>query len=220
MKLYSIDMSSGHPGSHNALKVSILLNELGISYELVELDPATELQPAEADYRRLNPNGLTPTLDDNGFLLWESGAILQYLCDCHGGGGLLPRTGKLRALTLQWLGWEASTLTPSLMAFFIAATAENCDEEGLVSCRQRLLKNLDILNVQLAGQEWVTGTYSIADIALGCNVAAAFMLQFDLGSFPELLQWLGRLRLRPEWQEPVFLRDLEMGIAQGQLPDS
>lgn len=207
LRLYHILPRADHPGSHNALKVAVLLRELGLEFELVDVDPARELRPAEAPLRRLNPNGLTPILDDDGFILWESAAILQYLCDSRGPTPLLPIEARQRARVLQWLGWEASTLIPALMALYMARIGGG--EDAAAAARVEFL--LGMLEQQLGGRDWVADAYSIADIALGAGVPALLPLGVDFASYPALRRWLAALRQRPAWRDDIFLADLRAG---------
>ncbi|WP_372718525.1 glutathione S-transferase family protein [Immundisolibacter sp.] len=206
-RLYHILPRGDHPGSHNALKVAVLLRELDLEFELVDLDPATQLRPADAPLRRLNPNGLTPILDDDGFILWESAAILQYLCESRGPTPLLPIETRQRARVLQWLAWEGSTLIPALMALYMARIGGGED----TSAATRVDFLLGLLEQQMAGRDWVGESYSIADIALGAGVPALLPLGVDFVPFPELRHWLARLRARPAWQDDIFLGDLRAG---------
>lgn len=207
LRLYHILPRADHPGSHNALKVAVLLRELGLAFELIDVDPARELRPADAPLRRLNPNGLTPILDDDGFILWESAAILQYLCDSRGPTPLLPIEPRQRARVLQWLGWEASTFIPALMVLYVARLGGN--DDAAAAARVGFL--LGLLEQQLSGRDWVADAYSIADIALGASVPALLPLGVDFAPYPALRRWLDALRGRQAWQDEIFLADLRAG---------
>ncbi len=207
LRLYHILPRADHPGSHNALKVAVLLRELGLEFELIDVDPARELRPADAPLRRLNPNGLTPILDDGGFILWESAAILQYLCDSRGPTPLLPLEPRHRAHVLQWLAWEGSALIPALMALYMARLGGQDD----TAAAARVDFLLGLLEQQLSGRDWVADAYSIADIALGAGVPALLPLGVDFAPYPALRRWLAVLRQRPAWQDAIFLADLRAG---------
>lgn len=207
LRLYHILPRADHPGSHNALKVVVLLRELGLDFELIDVDPAHELRPADAPLRRLNPNGLTPILDDDGFILWESAAILQYLCDSRGPTPLLPIETRHRARVLQWLTWEASTLIPALMTLYLARIGGNDDTAA--AARVEFL--LGLLEQQMSERDSVADAYSIADIALGASVPALLPLGVDFAPYPVLRHWLAALCQRPAWQDDIFLSDLRAG---------
>jgi glutathione S-transferase len=110
LKLYHVTPRATHPGSHNALKVLIALSELNAPCEVIDMDPDRDLRPLDAPYRKLNPNGLTPTLDDDGYILWESSAIMQYLCATRGPTPCYPPTPRRAAWCSNgWLGKAAAS---------------------------------------------------------------------------------------------------------------
>jgi glutathione S-transferase len=207
LRLYHILPRADHPGSHNALKVAVLLRELALDFELINVDPASQLRPPDAPLRALNPNGLTPILDDDGFILWESAAILQYLCDSRGPTPLLPIEPKPRARVLQWLTWEASTVIPALMALYMARVGGGDDAAAV----RRVDIVLGLLERQLNSRAWVADNYSIADLALGCSVPALLSIGVNFAAYPMLRRWLHALRGRPAWQDDIFLADLRAG---------
>lgn len=205
MKLYHVKPGPGHPGSHNAVKVCIFMNEIGAPYEVIDCDPDLDLQSPASPLRKLNPNGLTPVIDDDGFILWESSAVLQYLATKHQADELYPQDPTRRAVLQQWLAWETSTLTPALMAGFMELSASGSIGEAAGA---RLDAALDILDRHLAAVEYAAGEYSIADIALGCSASALFLISWPLQTRTALLHWLGGLAARPAWQEDVFQNDI------------
>ncbi|GAB4349202.1 MAG: glutathione S-transferase [Immundisolibacter sp.] len=103
-------------GARQATKVSIMLQEIGEEFETVDLDRRGYVRPRNSEYRKINPNGRVPAIDDDGFILWEAGTILQYLAETRPAGRpLLPASGKLRYEILKWVMWDGSTLTPDLV---------------------------------------------------------------------------------------------------------
>ena len=216
MKLYHIEVE-GDPfgGSRNSCKALIGLEEIGGSYEIKALDRMADCRPSDAPFRKINPNGVTPTIDDNGFILWESGAILQYLAEANPASGLLPSDAKEKARVLQWVAWEGATYAPALLSFFFAMTAPEPDEAAVATTKDAFLATLAVLNNQLAGKDYVCGEYSIADIANGSITSLSFLLGLDLTPYPNILSWLARLRDKPSWQAaPAVMADMEAGKAQ------
>lgn len=101
-----------------AMAPHILLEELGVPYEKVPVDTAQGAHRAEA-YRRLNPNGLVPTLVDGDLVLYESAAICLHLCDTHPQAGLAPQPGTAqRAHFYKWLVWLTNSLQATLIVYF------------------------------------------------------------------------------------------------------
>ncbi len=216
IKLYHIQ-AEGDPfgGSRNGCKAVIALEEMGVAYEINALDRMADCRPTNSPYRQINPNGVTPTIDDNGFILWESGAILQYLADANPASGLLPVDLKARAKVQQWLAWEGASFAPALLNFFFAMTAPEPEEATVASTKEAFLGALGILNNQLAGKEYICGDYSIADIANGAITSLSFLLGLDLTPYPNILAWLARLREKPSWQAAAaVMSDMEAGKEQ------
>lgn len=202
-------------GARNSNKVVLALDELGERYELKTVLRLADVRPPDAPYRKLNPNGVVPTLEEDGLVLWESGAILRYLADSRPGRGLMPDDVRGRALAQQWLTWEGATLAPALIGYFLATLAEPRNEAAVEAARGAYLDKLGILDRQLAGRDYVAGAFSVADIALGSLTALSFGLGLDLGSYRHILAWLRRLRARPAFaRNEMFAADLQAGAAQ------
>src|SRR5688500_11928563 len=106
MKLYE------HPFSSAAFKVRAVIHELGLPVTLVPVD-MMKGEHKSPEFLAKNPNGKVPTLDDDGFLVWESNAILCYLAAKKSESGLMPADPRGMALVQQWLQWQATTFAPS-----------------------------------------------------------------------------------------------------------
>src|SRR5262245_9159436 len=108
MKIYS------NPMSPNSKRVLVCANELGLSPEVVAVD-LRKGEGQAADYLARNPMGKVPTLeDDDGYVLWESPAILIYLTSRYPSRGLLPTDSRAHAEVMRWMFWNASHLEPAL----------------------------------------------------------------------------------------------------------
>lgn len=202
-------------GARNSNKILLALDEIGEAYEVTLVSRLNDVRPADAPYRKLNPNGVAPTINDGGLVLWESGAILRYLADTRPGKGLMPDDLRAKAIPQQWLTWEGATIAPSLLGLFFAMMAQPPSAPAIETARAVYLGNLGILNAQLTGKDYVAGAFSVADIALGSLVALSFGLGLDLKPYPAILAWLKRLRGRPAWaKNEIFNADLAAGAAQ------
>lgn len=197
-----------YPGTA-AMIPHILLEELGVPYERVLVD-RVQNKHKEPAYLRLNPNGLIPVLTDGDLVLYETAAIVLHLCDTHPQAGLAPAVGTpQRAHFYKWLIWMASTLQPTLSAYFYPerwVSEGNTEAAAQVKARARekatgLLAQLDDL-VARHGGPWVDGPrYS----ALDCY---AFTLCRWTRNFPEgkarelpnLGPYLQRMSERPALQ--------------------
>src|SRR5437899_6349013 len=132
----------GRINSINVQKVLWALAELKVPYE--RTDAGLQFGVVnEPFYRRMNPNGRVPTIEDDGFVLWESNAIVRYLSEKHGAGTLWPNDLRQRADADRWMDWATSTVAPAITPVFwglIRTPAEKRDlkaiEEGVEKLSQ------------------------------------------------------------------------------------
>jgi glutathione S-transferase len=193
--------------SPNARKVRLVAAELGIPIERVRLKlDATELRTPE--YLAKNPNGKVPTLDDDGFVLWESGAILGYLAAKRPERGLVPADPKARALVEQWLLWWTSHPESALWRLVVERRikprlGKPGDDPTLVAqAESELARFLPILNQQLADKDYIVGGLSLVDFAVAPWLeAVAPMKEVNLDRYEHIHRWLARMQARPYWKE-------------------
>lgn len=189
----------GRASSGNVQKAIWALEELGLAYEHVEAGGAHGIV-GEARYRAMNPNGLVPTLEEDGFVLWESNAILRYLAQSHGGVLALPAEPRARALIDQWLDWQATAFTPAMRDVFLQLVRlppEKRDAAVIEASRTAGERCAALLDRHLADTPHVAGeTFSIADIAVGCAAHRWLILPFDKEARPNIVAWRDRLAQR------------------------
>lgn len=187
----------------NAYKVSVTLEELALPYAVVTVDLAHGEQKTE-EYLRLNPNGRVPTLVDDDFPIFESGAILMYLAEKT--GQLMPTDVKGRSQVIQWLMFQMGGIGPMMgqaNVFFryfpekIPAAIARYQGEG-----RRLFT---VLDRQLASREFLAGDYSIADIANWCWVRTAKWSGIETDGLPHLQRWLAAIAERPAVQRGILV---------------
>jgi glutathione S-transferase len=197
MKLYSF------PLSPNSKRVHICAAELGLPLDVQNLDFAAGEQRAPA-YLALNPMGKVPTVTDGDFALWESAAIL-----CHLGasrpGALWPVDAGAQAHVLQWLFFTSCHLDPYFTTLVVervikARRGAPTDEARVAAALEQLGRFLVIVEGQLTGRDYLTGTFTVADIAAGCTVELASLLLVDLTAYPHTRAWLARLGARASWR--------------------
>lgn len=214
VKLYHI-LPEGDPygGSRNAAKAAIALRHAKVEFETINMSRERDLRPPNGVYRRdVNPNGVTPTLDDDGFLLWESAAVLIYIAEKWAGTILLPADIRPRARVHQWLAWEGATFQPTLLELFSLKAGTDSGSNALLAAAARYNANLAVFNNNLKTNSFVGGAFSVADIALGCSVAIGFRLDVDLRPYSNVSAWLRRLNAMPAFgQEPAFSADVGFG---------
>ena len=160
------------------------------------------------DYRAMNPNGRIPTIRDGEFILWESNAIVRYLCRRYDKKGiLLPQTEEEYALADQWMDWYKTTLYPS----YIDLTWATVRTEPAVRNRRKIIElqsateeSLVILDVHLARTGYVVGSrLTMADIPFGALIYRYLNLQIERPALPAIDAWYQRLAKRPAFVEHV-----------------
>ncbi|WP_375392863.1 glutathione S-transferase family protein [uncultured Sphingomonas sp.] len=195
----------------NGVKVSIMLEETGLPYEVHKVSFAANEQKSP-EFLSLNPNGKIPAiLDPDGpdgvpIGVWESGAILVYLADRA--GRLLPAGGAARQEVLGWLWWQVGGLGPiaGQLNFFARMGGKDWeDKRPRDRFADEVKRLLGVLDGQLGGRDWIAGDYSIADIACLGWVRAARTVDKDAGligfdALPNLTAWLERGLARPAVQ--------------------
>ncbi len=188
-----------HPLSGNCYKVRLLLSQLGVPYERVYVD-IFEGEHKSADHREINPNMKIPVLQDGDFTMWESNAILFYLGRKFAPNDLFPDDPKAFGRASQWLFFGKTTIDPNLALaryFMRFLTPGNRDESELKRLHEEGNKALTVLNDHLTQNEFLAGSYSIADIGCYPYVALSPEGNFDLTSYSEILSWFERIKSTP-----------------------
>lgn len=198
----------GRKNSINVQKVLWACAELGLAFE--RIDRGGEFGgTATPEYRAMNPTGRIPTIDDDGFVLWESNAIVRYLAARYGMGTLCPRDDRLRAIANQWMDWQAIYVWPALQPAFlgIVRTAPAQRDQNAIDAALRLTaEQFQLLDAQLQNKRYVIGdTFSMADIPLGAVAQRWFTLDIPRPNVPALAAWYQHLASRPAFAQHVDL---------------
>jgi glutathione S-transferase len=197
----------GRSNSVNVQKVLWCCEELAIDYERRDAG-GTFGVVGTPEYRNLNPNALVPTIDDDGFILWESNAIVRYLAAKHGAGGLWPADPKVRAVADQWMDWMNTTFWPALRPLFIGlvrTAPELRDPRMLEDSRRATATALGIVEAHLASRAFLAGTALTAgDIALGCGIWRWMALPIERPALPAVQRWFDALGRRPAYRRIVM----------------
>jgi GSH-dependent disulfide-bond oxidoreductase len=182
----------------NGWKVSIALEEMGLPYEVRVIDFATNEQKSDW-YVKLNPNGRIPTLVDDGFAMFESGAILIYLAEKT--GRFLPRDVQGRSRVIQWLMFQMSAVGPMMgqANVFLRYFPEKI-QPAIDRYQREVTRLFGILDRQLAAHEYIAGDYSIADMALWPWVSGYEWSGVSVAEFANLQRWLAQVGERPTVQ--------------------
>ena len=190
----------GRISSINVQKVVWTADELGLAYERLDAGGAFGVV-ATNEYRRMNPNSLVPVIEDDGFVLWESNAIVRYLAAKNSPGTLWPDDLRRRADVDRWMDWQSTTFTPAMRDAFwqvVRVPPEDRDAAVIEASRAASEKAAAVLDAHLAGREFVSGgAFSPADIVLGCAAHRWLNLPLVREPRPELQRWYQGLRARP-----------------------
>jgi glutathione S-transferase len=196
-------------GSPRAFKVMAVANHLGLNYDIQQLDPAKG-EHLSAAYAAVNPNKRIPAMEDEGFILWESNAITQYLASKQPGSGLLPADGRARALVNQWQFWDTSSWDPACATIVFERLVKKMlgmgepDPVKVQEGEQNFHRYAQILNDDLKGRKFVTGnSLTLADFSLGAWLNLAQPAQSPLGPFEEIKRWHASLMELPAWQKAL-----------------
>jgi glutathione S-transferase len=190
MKLYNVAYSG------NSYKVRLLLFQLGIPCEIIDVD-ILKGESRTTEFLKINPNGRTPVLDDDGFILAESNAILAYLAR---GTRFLPEDRQKFALVFQWMFFEQYSHEPYIATsrFWIQHKPDSPEKTGLLaSKRDGGWAALKIMEEHLGKNHFFVGDYSIADIAIFAYTHVSHEGGFSLDDFPKIRAWIERVKTRP-----------------------
>ena len=197
----------GRKTSSNVQKVLWLCSEIGLPYQREDIGGpfGRNRDPA---YLSLNPNGLVPTIDDDGFVLWESNAIVRYLAAQHGAGGLWHPDLQVRAAGDRWMDWATSTMAPIMTPLFwgmIRTPKEKQNPQAIEADRVKMEDVMAILDAQLAKMPYVAGdTLTMGDIPVGCFTYRWYEMPMPHGEHPHLAAWYERLKARPAFRAQVM----------------
>ena len=188
----------GRVTSINVRKVLWALDELELAYEREDWGLPLR-DPNVPEFLALNPNGQVPVLVEGEFVLWESNAILIYLAQRE--GSLLPEQLELRALALQWLGWQAAELNPPwgyAVNALIRRTPGYDDPARIADSMAKWSARMEILEAALAGAStgYIGAGVSIADIALGLSVHRWMSIPAEKKELPAVAEYYELLMSR------------------------
>lgn len=186
-----------------AMKVPILLEELGLEYRIVPV-AVSDGEQHQPNFRAVSPNDKVPAIVDHApadggapLSLFESGAILLYLAEKA--GRFLPADARGRATAMQWLFWQAAGLSPMCgqavhFTIYAPESAKPYTQERYYREVNRLY---GVLNAQLRGREFICGDYTIADMAAYTWTMFAEWTGQRIDEFPELQRWHQSIAARP-----------------------
>jgi glutathione S-transferase len=197
----------GRNNSVNVQKVLWCCEEMALAYERVEAGLAFGVV-STPQYRALNPNGLVPTIDDDGFILWESNAIVRYLAAKHAAGTLWPADLKTRAEADRWMDWNNTTFWPAIRPLFhglVRTAPDKRDPKALEDSRMKTAELARIVDTHLQAREYLAGdAFTMGDIVLGCAAWRWITLPVARPPMPNLQRWCDALARRLPYQKIVM----------------
>jgi glutathione S-transferase len=197
----------GRTTSVNVQKVMWAIGELDLPCERIDVGGpfGRNKEPA---YLAMNPNGLVPTLEEDGFVLWESNAIVRYLAAKYGPGRLEPTELRERANAGRWMDWQLTVAGPALTPVFwglIRTPPEKRDHAAIEAGKSRSVAAMTILDAQLAKSAFVAGdSFCMGDIPVG---AVTYRFRRVIPERPRLdilERWFAQLEQRPAFKEHVL----------------
>lgn len=198
----------GRKNSVNVQKVLWCCEEIAIEYQRIDAGGDFGIVKTP-QYLGLNPNGLVPTIEDDGLVLWESNAIVRYLASKHATGSLWPDKLETRAQADQWMDWSSTTFWPALRPLFmglIRTPVAERDAHVLDESRRKAAAALAIVDRHLESHTFLAGhNFTVSDIALGCCVWRWMALPIERPSLPNAQRWFDLLARRPAYKKVVML---------------
>ena len=188
----------------NGYKVSIMLEELKLPYNVIAVDLVKKEQK-KAEYLKLNPNGRIPIIVDRenkNFVVFESGAILIYLAEKT--GQLLPEQPEKRSVVLQWLMFQMGGIGPMQgQAHVFYRYAPEKIEYAINRYQKETLRLYQVLDDQLKNKEYLTDDFSIADIATWPWVRRHQWAGVEIEKLYNLRRWVENLENRRAFQKGI-----------------
>ncbi len=197
----------GRGNSTNVRKVLWCAEELGLAYEHINAGGPFGLVN-EAAYLALNPNGLVPCIDDDGFILWESNVIVRYLAAKYGAGQLCPEDVRLRALAEKWMDWTSLSFAQPFRDVFWNLVRLPPEQRNMVEVERgsaQCARLMGMADEELKKAPYLSGdAFGMGDIPLGCIAYVWFQLPVARPEFVHLEAWYARISARPAFRKAVM----------------
>lgn len=197
----------GRTNSINVMKVLWTCAEVDVHYQRIDAG-MQHGQVGEPHFLQMNPNGRVPVLNDDGFILWESNAIVRYLCYKYSLGSLYPTDMRHRALAEQWMDWQQTTISPPLAWPFHGLVRDNPayrNEFKLAQAAEELNRLFGMLDLHLQANAYVLGPrFTMADIPLGATAWRWFNLPVQRTEVPHVQRWFEQLQQRDGYRQHIM----------------
>lgn len=179
----------GHPMSNHALRVQALLEEFEVEYELHIVDFEAQENQSEA-FLKLNPNGKVPVLEDGDVVLWESHAIMRYLCEKYERFDWYPKDMIDRINVEKWLDWCHTRINPEAVTIAFNTFRNTGADEKITNAKGWIKKILPVLEGVFKAQPYLCGDKpTIADLSLLSSLMYLKMCNAGMEEFPITSKW-------------------------------
>jgi glutathione S-transferase len=156
----------------------------------------------------MNPNGLVPTLEEDGFVLWESNAIVRYLAAKYGAGTLEPADLRTRARASSWMDWQLTVASPALTPVFwglVRTPPEKRDQAAIEASKIKTIAAMKIVDAHLANSAFVAGdTLSMGDIPVALMAYRFRRLVPERPALDHVERWFVAIEQRPAFKQHVL----------------
>lgn len=199
----------GRKTSINVQKVMFAAGELGLEHQ--RYDFGGQFGGLDTrEYGLLNPNRLVPAIDDKGFVLWESNAIVRHLAQRYGRGTLSPADEMTFARADSWMDWSRTTIYDEIITTcflqLVRTPARERNTAQVDAAARRAGEKLALLNQQLTGRSFIVGEQpTIADVAVGTLMYRYYTLPIPRPPLPHVEAWYQRLQQRPAYRQHVMI---------------
>jgi len=199
MKIY-------HAPNTRSIRIVWLFEELGLPYEL-ELFKLGDAAMRTPEYKKVHPMGRVPALQDGEQVIFESGAIIQYVLARHAGGRLAPHADSPEFATyLQWFHYAEGMIMPpvnTLVVETVLLPPERRNETNVKRATKLLGQMLAAVEQGLQGRDYLAGDFTAADIITGQATIVAARLGGDISDKPAVSAYIDRLKARDGWQRAL-----------------
>lgn len=198
----------GRANSINVMKVLWAADECGVKYDREDVGGAFGGND-KPWYLKMNPNGVVPTIEDGGRIIWESNSCVRYLAARYAAGSLWPNDPGARSEADRWMDWQLTMLQPAISPVFwglIRTPPERRDMAAITASAERLGQAMQILDRQLHGRPFVAGDrLTMGDVPVGCVCWRYANLDIARPALPAVDAYRQRLEARAAYRDNVML---------------
>ena len=197
----------GRANSINVMKVLWTADECGVKYERTDVGGAFGGNDQKW-YLDMNPNGVVPTVEDGGRVIWESNTIVRYLSAKYATGSLWPVDPGQRSEAERWMDWQNTTINECMRVVFwglVRTPPEKRDMAAIAKAAADAGKLWTRLDERLAGKAYVAGPhFTMGDVPVGCFVHRWYALPIERPELKNVKAWYERLKTRPAYAKHVM----------------